>query len=59
YRKQNSAVLQQSWQQLLAWLDEGALTPHISATYALAEAPVALTSLMERRATGKVVVTIV
>ena len=58
YRKQNSAVLQQSWQQLLAWLDEGALTPHISATYALAEAPVALTSLMERRATGKVVVTI-
>jgi NADPH2:quinone reductase len=58
YRKRDSAVLQQSWQQLLAWFAEGALSPHISATYPLAQTPAALTSLMERRATGKVVVTI-
>lgn len=58
YRKRNSAVLQQSWRQLLEWLAEGALSPHISATYPLAQTPTALASLMERRATGKVVVTI-
>jgi NADPH2:quinone reductase len=58
YRKRDSAVLQRSWQQLLEWLAEGALSPHISATYPLAEAPAALASLIERRATGKVVVRI-
>lgn len=58
YRKRDAAVLQRSWQQLLAWLAEGALSPHVSATYPLAEAPAALQSLMQRRATGKVVVTI-
>ena len=58
YRTRDSSVLQQSWRQLLAWLDEGALRPHISATYSLEEAPAALASLIERRATGKVVVTV-
>lgn len=58
YRKRDSAVLQRSWQQLLEWLAAGALSPHISATYPLAQAPSALRSLMERRATGKVVVTV-
>lgn len=58
YRMRDSSVLQRSWRQLLAWLDEGALRPHISATYPLKETPAALASLMERRATGKVVVTI-
>ena len=58
YRKRDSEVLQQSWQQLLEWFDEGALTPHVSATYSLEQTPAALASLMERRATGKVVITI-
>ena len=58
YRKRDPEVLQQSWRQLLEWLAEGALSPHVSATYRLADAPAALTSLMERRATGKVVVTL-
>ena len=58
YRKRDSAVLQQSWQQLLAWYAEGALSPHVSATFPLEQTPAALASLMERRATGKVVVTI-
>lgn len=58
YRRRDPAVLQQSWRQLLAWLDEGALSPHISATYPLEDAPAALESLMQRRATGKVVVKI-
>ena len=58
YRKRNPALLQQSWQQLVEWFAEGALSPHVSASYPLEEAPAALTSLIERRATGKVVVTI-
>jgi NADPH2:quinone reductase len=58
YRKRDPEVLQQSWRQLLEWLAEGALSPHVSATYRLADAPAALTSLMERRAIGKVVVKI-
>ena len=58
YRKHNPALLQQSWQQLVEWFAEGALSPHVSASYPLEEAPAALTSLIERRATGKVVVTI-
>ncbi len=58
YRKRDSDVLQQSWQRLLEWYSQGALSPHVSATYPLEQAPEALTSLMARRATGKVVVTI-
>jgi NADPH2:quinone reductase len=58
YRKRDPAVLQQSWQQLLDWFAEGALSPHVSATYSLAEAPAAFASIMARRATGKVVVTV-
>ena len=58
YRKRDPALLQQSWQQLLEWHAEGALSPHISATYPLSQAPAALASLIERRATGKVVVTV-
>ena len=42
--------------QLLAWVREGRLRPWISATYPLAQAPVALEALLSRRATGKIVV---
>ncbi|MBX6740837.1 MAG: NADPH:quinone oxidoreductase family protein [Acetobacteraceae bacterium] len=42
--------------QLLAWVREGRLRPWISATYPLAQAPVALDALLSRRATGKIVV---
>lgn len=44
-------------EQLLAWLGEGKLTPHVSATYPLEDAGAALADLAERRAQGKVVVT--
>lgn len=43
--------------QLLGWLAEGKLQPHVSATYPLERAAEALADLAERRATGKVVVT--
>ncbi|MDP2228728.1 MAG: NADPH:quinone oxidoreductase family protein [Moraxellaceae bacterium] len=41
--------------QLFQWLMSGELRPHVSATYPLAEAALALRALMERRVTGKVV----
>ncbi|MFN3586747.1 MAG: NADPH:quinone oxidoreductase family protein [Moraxellaceae bacterium] len=41
--------------QLFQWLMAGELRPHVSASYPLADAALALRSLMERRVTGKVV----
>jgi NADPH2:quinone reductase len=41
--------------ELLAWLAAGKIRPLISATYPLAEAATALTALLERRVTGKLV----
>ena len=42
--------------ELLAWVREGRLRPHVSATYPLGDAAVALEALLSRGATGKVVV---
>ena len=49
--KQNQANLQ----QLFAWLREGKIKPHISATYPLNRAADALNDLMQRKVTGKAV----
>ena len=43
--------------QLLGWIAEGRLRPHVSATYPLERAADAIAELADRRATGKVVVT--
>ncbi len=43
--------------ELLGWLKEGKLKPHISKTYPLAQAAQALNDVLQRRVTGKVVVT--
>jgi NADPH:quinone reductase len=43
--------------ELLGWLAEGKLEPHVSATYPLDRTVDAINDLAERRATGKVVVT--
>lgn len=45
-------------QQLLAWFDEGKLKPCVSQTYPLEDAPLAMQALLERRASGKLVVTL-
>src|SRR5438093_311284 len=44
--------------QLMAWLTSGKLKPLISAVYPLAQAPRALNDLIERKAKGKVVISI-
>lgn len=48
----------ENFQVLLGWFEEGKLEPCISRTYSLEEAPQAMTALLERRASGKLVVTI-
>ena len=50
--------LAQSVQQLGRWYEEGKLRPHVSSTFALAQAPEALKLMAERRVTGKVVLRI-
>jgi NADPH2:quinone reductase len=42
--------------ELMSWLAAERLKPHVSATYPLARGAEALTAIMERRTTGKVVV---
>jgi NADPH2:quinone reductase len=45
-------------QDLIGWLAEGKLKPHIGARYSLEQAPRAIADLMEGRATGKLVIEI-
>lgn len=43
-------------QQLMGWLREGKIRPHISGRYSLAEVPRALQDMAARKVTGKVVI---
>ena len=58
YLQRNPAVIRDSFARLLAWYAAGELKPHIHKTYPLEEAPAALRELMERRAMGKVLLTV-
>jgi len=49
---------QQDIADLFALYSDGKIKPHVSNTYPLAESATAITELMERRAQGKVVVTV-
>ena len=42
-------------QELITWVNEGKLKPHVSATYSLEQVSDALKNLMERKVTGKAV----
>jgi NADPH2:quinone reductase len=48
-------VSQENFQQLFAWFAEGKLLPHVSRQYPLADAPKALRDMLERKATGKLI----
>jgi len=43
-------------QQMMGWLAEGKIRPHVSGRYALAETPQALNDMAARKVTGKVVI---
>ncbi|MFT5577225.1 MAG: NADPH2:quinone reductase, partial [Bermanella sp.] len=42
---------------LFDWLQQGKLRPHIAGTYSLEEGPAAIRSLMDRKVSGKIVIT--
>jgi NADPH2:quinone reductase len=44
--------------ELMKWIDEGKLAPHVGATYPLAEAGRAIADMKERRARGKLVLVV-
>lgn len=55
YRNLAPRWMQESCDELVRWLGEGTLRPHISQTYPMANAVDALLALKGRRTTGKVV----
>ena len=55
YRTLAPRAMQQSCEELVRWLGEGSLHPHVSQTFALTDAVQALQALKARRTTGKVV----
>jgi NADPH2:quinone reductase len=57
FTTKQSADNQQNIKEMLAMYAEGKIRPYVSSTYPLAEAGKAITELAERRAKGKVVVT--
>lgn len=58
YLQHNLGLMHQSLQELLTWCGEGKLKPLVSQTFPLAQVSEALTALLERRTTGKVVITL-
>jgi len=57
YRTHKPAVFADSYRELLAWFEAGKLTSHVSFTYPLADARIALATLLGRKSTGKIVLT--
>jgi NADPH2:quinone reductase len=51
-------IMRASLTELIDWLGQGRLQPHVSATFPLGEAIAALNALKARRTTGKVVLTV-
>jgi NADPH2:quinone reductase len=58
YAELNPQVMTESFRILIGWYLQGAVQPHISATYPLEQAVEALRSVVARKSTGKVVITV-
>lgn len=56
YRFAQPAAMRRTLEEICRWYVEGKLKPHISFTFPLAETKAALSALLERRSTGKVVI---
>jgi NADPH2:quinone reductase len=56
-RELEPELMTKSFDEVVAWYAEGRLKPHISHTFALADAAQALETLIARKSTGKVVLT--
>ena len=57
YAELNPQVMTESFQTLIHWYLDGAIKPHVSATYPLDQAVEALNQVVTRKSTGKVVIT--
>jgi len=57
YRKNDPKVIADSFVTLLRWFEEGKLKPHVSHTFDMGEVGPAMRMLLDRRSTGKVVLT--
>ncbi|MDS4025902.1 MAG: NADPH:quinone oxidoreductase family protein [Candidatus Contendobacter sp.] len=58
YAELHPAVMTESFRILIGWYLQGVIQPHISATYSLEQAMEALRSVVTRKSTGKVVITV-
>ncbi len=58
FTQKEAGLSRQNMQDIANWAMEGKISPHISKLYSLAEAPKALTEMMERRVIGKAVVVV-
>ena len=56
FTQKEATLSRRNMEDIAGWVMEGKLSPHISKTYSLADAPQALTDMMERRVIGKAVV---
>ena len=56
YARREPAHNLAAMQELMRWLAEGKIKPHISARYALADTPKALIDMASRKVTGKIVI---
>jgi NADPH:quinone reductase len=58
HRELAPELMRASFAELLAWLAEGKIRPHVSRTFPLEQARQALDELRARRSTGKIVLTV-
>ena len=58
FRRERPDLLLRSMDELAAWYREGKVAPRVTETWGLEDVPKAIRRLTERRATGKVVVTL-
>ena len=58
YRKRRPDLLAKSAAQLMDWFTAGKIRPHVSERYSLADGPKALRRIMDRQATGRLVLDI-
>ncbi|GAB3768028.1 NADPH:quinone oxidoreductase family protein [Spirosoma horti] len=56
FTQKEADLSRKNMQQIATWAMEGKISPYISRHYSLADAPQALTDMMERRVVGKAVV---
>ncbi len=58
FAQREPAANVENMRHLLDWFEQGKLKPCVSRTYSLEDAPLAMNALLERRASGKLVVKI-